>query len=427
MRLTRRSLLMGAGAACLVPTLTAAARAAGAKRLVVVLADGGWDTTFVFDPKLDVPDIDGPEVDEVGSNPDDRNVVQNFGGLDVCVNEGRRRNVTTFFDKWGSRSTIVNGLLVGSIVHDFSRYRILTGTRLNTNPDLATITGHVLGTEVPVGSIDTSGLSLPGPYGASAGRLGNRNQLGYLLEPSLLPQPPPVFGDMAYPQYQPDDDESALLESFLEQRMNAMPAARSGTLAQQEAMREARERAQRLVADRHLLLDEMRTGKAQTLRQLTDLTVGLLANDVCRAVTIDSGFIWDTHTGNIGQHSNFNGLFDPLDALVQGLDDRGLLDDTIVAVLSEMSRTPRLNREKGKDHWPTTSALLLGGPVTGGRVLGATDDAFEARPVDFGTGEVTDAGQVLRYDNFAAGMLAMLDIDPGDWFPGVEPYLAPMA
>ena len=387
MRLTRRSLLMGAGAACLVPTLTAAARAAGAKRLVVVLADGGWDTTFVFDPKLDVPDIDGPEVDEVGSNPDDRNVVQNFGGLDVCVNEGRRRNVTTFFDKWGSRSTIVNGLLVGSIVHDFSRYRILTGTRLNTNPDLATITGHVLGTEVPVGSIDPSGLSLPGPYGASAGRLGNRNQLGYLLEPSLLPQPPPVFGDMAYPQYQPDDDESALRESFLEQR----------------------------------------TGKAQTLRQLTDLTVGLLANDVCRAVTIDSGFIWDTHTGNIGQHSNFNGLFDPLDALVQGLDDRGLLDDTIVAVLSEMSRTPRLNREKGKDHWPTTSALLLGGPVTGGRVLGATDDAFEARPVDFGTGEVTDAGQVLRYDNFAAGMLAMLDIDPGDWFPGVEPYLAPMA
>jgi len=304
---------------------------------------------------------------------------------------------------------------------------VLTGTQLNTNPDLATITGHVLGAELPLGSIDTSGLSLPGPYGASAGRLGSRNQLGYLLDPSLLPQPPALLGDLAYPQFEPDADEAVLLESFLQARIDAMPDTRAGVAKHKQALDEARERARRLIEDRHLLLDEMRTGKAQTLSQLSDLAVGLLANDVCRAITIADGQIWDTHTSNISQHGNFNSLFDSLNTLVQGLEDRGLLDDTVVAVVSEMSRTPKRNAEKGKDHWPTTSALLLGGPVRGGRVLGGTDDLVEAMPVDLATGETYAKGQVLRYDNFAAGVLAMLDIDPGDWFPGVEPYLGPMA
>lgn len=406
----------------MLPVLTQAARAQGARRLVVVLADGGWDSTFVFDPKLDAPEIEGPEVDEDPLNPDDRNVVGSFGGLDVLVNEARRRHVTTFFENWGSRCCILNGLLVGSVVHDFSRYRILTGTRLNSNPDMATITGHVLGADLPLGSIDTSGLSLPGSLGASAGRLGSRNQLGYLLDPALLPEAPGTLG-VSYPQFQPDDQEAALLERFLDQRVEAMPLARAGMSDQQMAFTEARLRAGRLVEGRDLLLGEIRTGVAQTLRDLTELAVGLLANDVCRAVTIDSGFTWDTHTRNIGQHGNFNGLFEELDVLVQGLHDRGLLEDTIVAVVSEMSRTPRRNADEGKDHWPTTSALLLGGPVRGGRVLGATDNGLDALPVDLATGEQTSTGQVVRYDHFAAGVLAMLDIDPGDWLPGVEPYL----
>jgi len=423
MLLTRRSLLAGAGAAALMPTLSRAARASGARRLVVVLADGGWDSTFVFDPKLDVPDIDGPEVDEVASDPDDVNEVQLFDGLPVCVNEGRRRNVTTFFEKWGGRSVIVNGLLVGSIVHDFGRYRILTGTQLNTNPDVATITGHVLGANLPLGSVDTSGLSLPGTLGASAGRLGARNQIGYLLDTDQMPRPPGHLGIEAYPQFAPTADEDALLEQFLHDRLAGMPTERHGMQRQVDAMVEARDRAQRVIDSRDLILDEMRTGKAQSLKQLADLGVNLLANDICSSVTIDSGFIWDTHSNNTPQHGNFNALFAPLDDLVQGLEDNGLLDSTLVAVVSEMSRTPKRNSSKGKDHWPTTSALLVGGPVRGGRVVGATDDGLEALPLDFASGDVTESGSILRYDNFAAGILAMLDIDPGDWYPGVEPFL----
>ena len=426
MLLSRRSLLMGAGAAALVPTLSRAARAAGAHRLVVVLADGGWDSTFVFEPKLDVPDIDGPEVDEKRNDPDDVNVVSHYGDLAVCTNEGRRRNVTAFFDKWADRCCIVNGLLVGSIVHDFGRYRILTGTQVNTNPDLATIAGFEHGANLPLGSVDTSGLSLSGTLGTSAGRLGARNQIGYLLDGTQMPAPLPSMGISRYPQFTPDLDEQALLEEFVVNRLTQQPTTRAGMQAQVDAMIEARDRAQRLVEARDLILPELRTGVAQSLVGLADLAVNLLANDVCSTVTIDSGLTWDTHEGNALQHANYDMLFSPLDTLIQGLSDRGLLDSTLVAVVSEMGRTPRLNGTAGKDHWPTTSALLLGGPTRGGRVVGGTDDGVEALPVDLASGATTSSGAILRYDNFAAGLLAMLDIDPGDWLPRVDPFLGAM-
>jgi len=55
-----------------------------------------------------------------------------------------------------------------------------------------------------------------------------------------------------------------------------------------------------------------------------------------------------------------------------------LLDQTTVLVMSEMGRTPIHNAAIGKDHWPVTSAMLVGAGVAGGRVVGATDDELES-------------------------------------------------
>jgi hypothetical protein len=61
-------------------------------------------------------------------------------------------------------------------------------------------------------------------------------------------------------------------------------------------------------------------------------------------------------------------------ALLQDLADRGMLDETLVLVLGEFGRTPRFNREGGRDHWPNCfSVLLAGGGVRGGQVVGASD------------------------------------------------------
>jgi hypothetical protein len=61
-------------------------------------------------------------------------------------------------------------------------------------------------------------------------------------------------------------------------------------------------------------------------------------------------------------------------ALLDDLAERGMLQDTLVVAMGEFGRTPHLNRRGGRDHWPHVwSVLFAGGPVQGGRVIGASD------------------------------------------------------
>ncbi len=71
-------------------------------------------------------------------------------------------------------------------------------------------------------------------------------------------------------------------------------------------------------------------------------------------------------------------LLPPTDAafasLIEDLSERGLLDETLVVVMGEFGRTPRFNRDGGRDHWPNCfSVVVAGGGIKGGQVLGASD------------------------------------------------------
>lgn len=61
-------------------------------------------------------------------------------------------------------------------------------------------------------------------------------------------------------------------------------------------------------------------------------------------------------------------------ALISDLDERGLLDETLVIATGEMGRTPKANAQWGRDHWSTLfSTVIAGGGIVGGRVYGASD------------------------------------------------------
>jgi uncharacterized protein (DUF1501 family) len=85
---------------------------------------------------------------------------------------------------------------------------------------------------------------------------------------------------------------------------------------------------------------------------------------------------WDTHTRNFPILRDYNlPYFErAFTALLQDLDDRGLLDETLIAVMSEMGRTPRINGNGGRDHWTYCySMFMAGGGIRGGSVYGASD------------------------------------------------------
>ena len=95
----------------------------------------------------------------------------------------------------------------------------------------------------------------------------------------------------------------------------------------------------------------------------------------CRFVGISHGS-WDTHVDNFSSHEK--ALVPHADAalstLLTDLDDRGLLDETLVIMWGEMGRTPRINANAGRDHWSQCqSVILAGGGIRRGEVIGATD------------------------------------------------------
>jgi hypothetical protein len=94
-----------------------------------------------------------------------------------------------------------------------------------------------------------------------------------------------------------------------------------------------------------------------------------------RLVTVDLRW-WDTHVK--GFESLRLGFLERWDqaytALVGDLEERGLLQNTLVVAWGEFGRTPRVNNDSGRDHYPNVfSAALAGGPVVGGRVVGESD------------------------------------------------------
>jgi len=85
---------------------------------------------------------------------------------------------------------------------------------------------------------------------------------------------------------------------------------------------------------------------------------------------------WDTHDNNFEQVKSLCGILDPAWAtLMRDLDDRGLLDSTLIVWMGEFGRTPQISGGTGRDHWAVSwSTVLAGGGIKGGQAYGKTSD-----------------------------------------------------
>ena len=85
---------------------------------------------------------------------------------------------------------------------------------------------------------------------------------------------------------------------------------------------------------------------------------------------------WDTHEDNFERVKTLSGTLDQgMSALLDDLQQRGLLATTLVIWMGDFGRTPRINEKGGRDHHPKASSVMLaGGGVKVGQVIGSTDD-----------------------------------------------------
>jgi uncharacterized protein (DUF1501 family) len=120
-------------------------------------------------------------------------------------------------------------------------------------------------------------------------------------------------------------------------------------------------------------------------------------------VTVYSGG-WDHHTKLFASYKdkNVKQMDAGVAALISDLDERGLLENTLVLLLGEFGRTPKVNKDAGRDHWPhAMSVLMAGAGVPRGQVVGATDaKGYYA------------AENVYRPEDFAASLYTKMGIDP---------------
>lgn len=407
---TAPALLGGAALGSLWPTQRALAATSGNNlKFIFVINYGGWDPTRVFANEFWNPMVDMESSAQVGQ----------FGDLSFVDHENRPA-VREFFEKYYSRSVIFNGMQVPSVAHENCLRIVMTGTTAQDSADWGAILGGMGADAYALPQVVLGAPSFPGAFGTYVTRTGTTGQLQGLIS-----------GDIASwsdkPVGQPDWRSEDIMDSYLKRRLAA--AADAAAAGRDATLRAAMETAvTRGVALKDLVGVVDFSGASSFGGQL-DLAVQLLSLQVTRVASVAFSYYgWDTHINNdLYQSANFQEMFRNLNTLMQTLESTPgesaatLADETVIVVLSEMGRTPQLNSGDGKDHWPYTSAMVVGPGLRGGRVIGANDAYYYGQLVDLASGEVSESGSNFNSQVLGATLLAMADIDPNDFVSGVEP------
>ena len=204
--------------------------------------------------------------------------------------------------------------------------------------------------------------------GITVERLGDRKQL--LSQVDRLRRDLDASGKMG------------ALDAFTEQALGVLTSSKLA-----DALDVSREDPR--VRERYGKGDERNYGDGAPRNQEHFLIARRLVEAGARCVTLNFGR-WDFHSQNFSEFKNTHGpQFDQgLSALVEDLYERGLDKDVSVVAWGEFGRTPIINKDAGRDHWPQVGgALLAGGGLRTGQVIGATDRLGGTpveRPVHFG-------------------------------------------
>lgn len=409
----------GLGASALAGLPSAAVGAAPqlpgrAQRAVLIWLDGGPSHLETFDLKPSAPaEVRGPF----------QPISTKVAGTQICELMPRTAEVM-------DHVALIRSLTSPLGEHNFGAHYVMTGykpTPVVEYPSVGSVFAHFKGSQ----------QVLPGHVAVPRFRVGGGKFAGHGFLPESA-RPFSVGGDPGKPDFKVQDLDfyPGLNESRIDRRQqylaalerfrvqvethdgNQGPSAdQTATTAKSEsgfeqafrlissrAAREAFDLSQESPATRN------RYGR-KSVGQSCLLARRLLERDVPFVTVSNPG--WDTHNnaytrlkeGYTGAKVPV-GLIPSLDmafsGLIEDLQQRGMLETTLIVVMGEFGRTPKLNTDGGRDHWPRVfSVAMAGGGVAGGSVIGSSDPVGEG-PKD----------QPVTPADLAATMYTLLGIDP---------------
>ncbi len=382
------------------------------RKLILVFVQGGWDITRVFGDGFDHAGVD--------MEPDAERA--NAGDIGFIAHP-TRPSVSSFMAANHERMLVLNGVMVRSIAHEICTTIALTGDTSGLMADWPAIAGSEMSGTFTLPHLVLGGPNFAGEMGTAVARSGSAGQLEGLLSGQILARadgsvplvPKPALG---------------IIDRYLDRRAEArVLSAKDGmdhTLA--SAYDEALSRATEL-QDYRYVMDFTATSD---LGSQAAVGVNALSLGLSRCITMghSGGGIngWDTHSQNDDQQAPlWENLFSGLNQLMAllhstpGTAAPTLAEETTVVVMSEMGRTPALNANLGKDHWPFTSVMMVGDSITGDRVVGGFDDGWMGQSVDFGSGEVSGSGRLLTVEAVGATLLEHLGVDHAEYVTGTGP------
>jgi uncharacterized protein (DUF1501 family) len=342
------------------PTAAAALKKSQ-KRVLVIFLSGGVSQLETWDPKPNT-DTGGP-----------------FRAIPTSVAGTHISELLPHTAKQAHRLAIVRGLNSGSDDHGIGHKIMLTGRKMEPGIDFPHI-GAVAAKMLASGQSALPGHIQILPKAGSGFTGGDATFLGPQFASVSLGdgKPPP---DLLRPTGLPASADAAR-EAF-RQKLNAR-FAKSRKSAATEAYAESYTQAERVVRQAGVFDVSKedprvadRYGRHDFGRHLL-LARRLLEAGVTYVKVAHSNY--DTHHENFDFHIEQVGEFDrPFAALLDDLSDRGMLASTLVVVMSEMGRTPRINDRYGRDHWSKAwSVCLAGAGIKGGVVYGKTNPAGTA-------------------------------------------------
>lgn len=357
------------------------------KKLIWISLSGGWDIIEGTDPKT-----------------------SSSSGLDMIYDYGLSHQLagssdnTARLGRWlpriashGQDVVIVRGISMGTTSHDAGRTYMDTGILSNG--------GTVNAASIPAIVASESAATIPI---IQLGGMEPQTDRG-LLNPVSVVRANNL--ELYREMYPTADDEKARKLAMLQHLRNSV------TRVQSRIEKSAAEEIDRLaslaaaeskittqfannVGEKLSLTDEevasFNTGIPANVNagstQSFSLALKLVKEGICDCVNLGIGG-FDTHSN---QTANLEPRMAQVDfsisQLVQGLKDANMLDNTLVVVYSDFGRTPKINGSNGRDHWPVGGALMIGGGIQGGRVVGGTDADLRALKANLTTGALDDSG-----------------------------------